>query len=59
MPHSTRDQVFMSYSHKDREWMERLRTMSMPLVRTNRVSVWDDAKNKSRRELERRDQRRP
>jgi hypothetical protein len=42
MPPPTRDQVFISYSHKDREWLERLQTMLKPLVRKNSVSVWDD-----------------
>jgi hypothetical protein len=37
-----RDQVFISCSHKDKEWLERLRTMLKPLVRKNSVSVWDD-----------------
>ena len=42
-----RDQVFISYSHKDREWLELLQTMLKPLVRKNSVSVWDDAKIKA------------
>ena len=42
-----RDQVFISYSHKDREWLELLQTMLKPLVRKNSVSVWDDTKIKS------------
>jgi len=37
-----RDQVFISYSHKDREWLERLQTMLSPLMRNNSVSVWND-----------------
>jgi hypothetical protein len=42
-----RDQVFISYSHKDREWLELLQTMLKPLVRKNSVSVWDDTNIKA------------
>jgi hypothetical protein len=41
-----RDQVFISYSHKDRKWLERLQTMLKPLVR-KRLVVWDDTKIKA------------
>ena len=37
------DQVFISYSHKDREWLENLQTMLKPLVR-KKLAVWDDTK---------------
>jgi O-acetyl-ADP-ribose deacetylase (regulator of RNase III) len=37
-----RDRIFISYSHKDRNWFERLQTMLKPLVRNNSISVWDD-----------------
>jgi hypothetical protein len=47
MPQPTRDQVFISYSHKDKEWLEKLRTMLKPLVRKNSISVWDDTKIKA------------
>jgi hypothetical protein len=43
MPQPTRDQVFISYSHKDREWLENLQTMLKPLVR-KKIAVWDDTK---------------
>ena len=33
MPQSTRDEIFISYSHKDRKWFEDLQTMLKPLVR--------------------------
>ena len=39
----SRDQVFISYSHKDRKWLDRLQTMLRPLVR-NKLAVWDDTK---------------
>src|SRR5271166_706077 len=46
MPQSARDQVFISYSHKDKEWLERLQTMLKPLVR-KKLAVWDDTKIKA------------
>jgi len=38
------DHVFISYSHKDKAWLERLQTMLKPLVRKNGIAVWDDTK---------------
>jgi WD40 repeat protein len=46
MPQPARDQVFISYSHNDHEWLERLQTMLKPLVR-KKLSVWDDTKIKA------------
>ncbi|MGH7791463.1 MAG: toll/interleukin-1 receptor domain-containing protein, partial [Thermodesulfobacteriota bacterium] len=37
-----RDQVFISYSHKDKKWLERLQTMLKPFMR-NELKVWDDS----------------
>jgi hypothetical protein len=37
-----RDQVFISYSHKDKKWLEKFQTMLKPLVRNRTISVWDD-----------------
>ena len=34
--------VFISYSHQDKEWLEKLRTTLKPLVRQESISVWDD-----------------
>jgi hypothetical protein len=42
-----RNQVFISYSHKDKRWLERLQTMCKPLARKSTISVWDDAKIKA------------
>jgi internalin A len=39
-----RDQVLISYSHKDREWLSKLQTMLKPMVRNKLISVWDDTK---------------
>lgn len=39
-----RDQVFISYSHKDKEWLERLQTVLKPLIRKGVVNVWDDTR---------------
>ena len=38
----SRSHVFISYSHKDSIWLERLQTMLKPLVRTGDVTLWDD-----------------
>lgn len=42
-----RDQVFISYSRKDRNILEQLQTTLKPLVRGEKISVWDDTKIKS------------
>ena len=44
---STRDRVFVSYSHQDGEWLERLRVHLKPLEREGVVSMWDDSKIKA------------
>lgn len=41
-PAPARDQVFISYSHSDRVWLERLRKMLAPLRRGQKISFWDD-----------------
>jgi hypothetical protein len=42
-----RDQVFISYSHKDREWLDSLQAMLKPLIRNKSIVVWDDTKIES------------
>lgn len=42
MTKSVRDQVFISYSHKDQEWLKRLETMLKPLVRKGSISLCED-----------------
>jgi internalin A len=39
-----RDQVFFSYSHKDKKWLELFQLSLRPLIRANQFSVWDDTK---------------
>ncbi|MGH7791464.1 MAG: toll/interleukin-1 receptor domain-containing protein, partial [Thermodesulfobacteriota bacterium] len=41
-----RNQIFISYSHKDKKWMERLRIVFDPFV-TEGVEVWDAAQIKT------------
>ena len=43
----TRDQVFISYSHEDRVWFERLQKHLKPYVRNATISVWDDTQIKT------------
>ena len=37
-----RDQVFISYSHQDKEWLKRLQVFLTPAFRTGRLKLWDD-----------------
>jgi len=37
-----RDQVFISYSHKDTKWLDKLQTTLKPMMRNNNISVWVD-----------------
>lgn len=39
-----RDLIFISYSHKDKHWLEQLTTMLKPSLRSNTISHWDDRK---------------
>ncbi len=41
-----RDRLFISYSHKDEEWLNRLQTMLKPLTRTGKLSIWSDTQIK-------------
>ncbi|MFO0138438.1 MAG: toll/interleukin-1 receptor domain-containing protein, partial [Cyanobacteriota bacterium] len=42
-PSPERDQLFISYSHVDRQWVERLQKMIRPLVRSEALRLWDDS----------------
>jgi hypothetical protein len=39
---SKRTKVFISYSHRDNEWLERLRVHLKPLERDYALDIWDD-----------------
>jgi predicted ATPase len=39
-----RTQVFVSYSHRDSQWLERLRVHLRPLEREHTIQIWDDTK---------------
>ena len=39
-----RDKLFISYSHKDKKWLERLRVFLKPSNRAGLVEWWDDTK---------------
>jgi hypothetical protein len=40
----SRHKVFISYSHKDKLWLDRIHTMLKPVVRNAGISLWDDTK---------------
>src|SRR5712671_7139379 len=39
-----RTQLFISYSHHDRQWFDRLQVHLRPLVRNATIDLWDDTK---------------
>ena len=43
-PPSSRTKVFISYSHADKEWLERLKRHLKPLVRDGNLECWDDTR---------------
>jgi formylglycine-generating enzyme required for sulfatase activity len=43
-PPPERNQLFISYSHADRDWVERLQKMIKPLVRSEALRLWDDSR---------------
>src|SRR5262245_66456163 len=47
IPEDGRRKVFVSYSHKDKEWLERVQTHLKDLVRHGQVELWDDTRIQS------------
>ena len=43
MPAPARDSVFISYSHRDRMWLDWIHTFLKPFTRAGTLSVWSDA----------------
>ena len=43
MSEQKRDKVFLSYSHKDKKWMGKLKTLLKPLIKKGKIIVWDDS----------------
>jgi hypothetical protein len=46
-PPPARRQVFISYSRKDKRWLDKLQNMLKPLTRDDRLSVWTDTQMKA------------
>jgi internalin A len=44
MPPQERTQVFISHSHRDLRWLQRLQTMLTRLTRHHTITVWDDTR---------------
>jgi hypothetical protein len=44
-PHQ-RTSVFISYSHEDKKWLDKLKKMLVPLERMGTITTWDDTKIK-------------
>jgi internalin A len=42
-----RDQVFVSYSHQDQNWLEKLQIALKPLIRNRTIDVWADTRIKT------------
>lgn len=36
--------VFISYSHKDKKWLDLLKTTLAPLIRNDHIDLWDDTR---------------
>jgi nucleotide-binding universal stress UspA family protein len=43
---STRSQIFVSYSHKDRKWLEELKAHLQPFIHDATLTSWDDTQIK-------------
>ena len=47
MAPQARDKVFISYSHKDKKWLDRLQTTLKPLVQKRVITIWADTQIKA------------
>jgi len=43
-PDGTSTPVFVSYSHRDKKWLERLQVHLKPLARAGNIDLWDDTR---------------
>ncbi len=43
MADGPRNEVFISYAHRDSRWLTKFRTILEPLVREGAINLWDDA----------------
>lgn len=41
---AVRKSVFISYSHKDRKWVDELQSFMAPWIRDKRIDCWDDSR---------------
>src|SRR5262249_29151659 len=41
-PDTSASRVFVSYSHEDEKWLDRLRIFLKPLVREGQIDLWSD-----------------
>ncbi|MBD1869636.1 leucine-rich repeat domain-containing protein [Cyanobacteria bacterium FACHB-471] len=44
MTEASRNQVFVSYSHQDQNWLKQLQTHLKPMIRNQTLDVWDDTR---------------
>src|SRR5215216_4495424 len=42
--YNMRTGIFISYSHKDRKWLERLKIHLKPVAREYNIEIWEDTK---------------
>jgi hypothetical protein len=45
MSEPVRDNVFISYSHQDKKWLQRVESMLQPLVSKGKIITWVDRKD--------------
>jgi hypothetical protein len=46
-PLKVRDHVFICYSHKDKRWLDELKTTLAPMTRAGKIKVWTDTQIES------------